>query len=554
MFKSEYKLKQYLSKNDLYSEPMEFIINNSCTPDEMLNISKESPKVFQSMQTNLEKVNNQSEITNICSGSVWKNKIDLKFDNKCVIPYLVYQDDFEINNPLGSKSGVQKLSAVYITFPLLNSEDISKLNNIFVACLTRSSSLEFGLAKNFGPLCSLLKNLEENGIQITINSKPKRVYLILSALVGDNLGLNTIMGFTRSFSANFFCRICRSHKDEMKKQTVENKLVLRTAEDYWQHLFQNDVSQTGIKEMCVFNAIPSFRAADNISVDIMHDIFEGICHVELCQILNCFVYDKKYFTLSILNNRKANFQYHRSDYGNKSVSITVKNLNSNKLKMSASEMQCFLHHLPLLVGELVPVKDPVWACLLLLIKLTNLCFLPSYNENTLNKLQNTIKNHHELYLDLFQKELTPKHHFVVHYPNVIRKLGPLKGLWVMRQEAKHKQAKLYLNNIACRKNVLMSAAIKWQFNLAGHLHSLQMKYQTDLLMGEYFDLSEKVFNVNFDSIEFNSNLLKNVLCCSKVHVNSVYYINVLTLVKIGLAETKLVNDHIPNIRSIKIDR
>ncbi|KAB0805319.1 hypothetical protein PPYR_02289 [Photinus pyralis] len=420
MFKSEYKLKQYLSKNDLYSEPMEFIINNSCTPDEMLNISKESPKVFQSMQTNLEKVNNQSEITNICSGSVWKNKIDLKFDNKCVIPYLVYQDDFEINNPLGSKSGVQKLSAVYITFP-----------------------------------------------------------------------------------------ICRSHKDEMKKQTVENKLVLRTAEDYWQHLFQNDVSQTGIKEMCVFNAIPSFRAADNISVDIMHDIFEGICHVELCQILNCFVYDKKYFTLSILNNRKANFQYHRSDY--------VKNLNSNKLKMSASEMQCFLHHLPLLVGELVPVKDPVWACLLLLIKLTNLCFLPSYNENTLNKLQNTIKNHHELYLDLFQKELTPKHHFVVHYPNVIRKLGPLKGLWVMRQEAKHKQAKLYLNNIACRKNVLMSAAIEWQFNLAGHLHSLQMKYQTDLLMGEYFDLSEKVFNVNFDSIEFNSNLLKNVLCCSKVH-------------------------------------
>jgi len=37
--------------------------------------------------------------------------------NKIVIPYFMYIDDFEINNPLGSHASVHSVSAIYDGFP-----------------------------------------------------------------------------------------------------------------------------------------------------------------------------------------------------------------------------------------------------------------------------------------------------------------------------------------------------------------------------------------------------------------------------------------------------
>lgn len=49
---------------------------------------------------------------------VWREKMG-NFRGLEVIPIRIYQDDFEVNNALGSKSGCQKISGIYITFPLL---------------------------------------------------------------------------------------------------------------------------------------------------------------------------------------------------------------------------------------------------------------------------------------------------------------------------------------------------------------------------------------------------------------------------------------------------
>lgn len=50
--------------------------------------------------------------------SVWKDKMK-NFEGLNVIPYRLYQDDFEINNAIGSKSGAQKISGIYLSFPLM---------------------------------------------------------------------------------------------------------------------------------------------------------------------------------------------------------------------------------------------------------------------------------------------------------------------------------------------------------------------------------------------------------------------------------------------------
>lgn len=50
--------------------------------------------------------------------NVWKKKME-NFEGLEVVPIRLYQDDFEINNPLGSKSGTQKISGIYLSFPPL---------------------------------------------------------------------------------------------------------------------------------------------------------------------------------------------------------------------------------------------------------------------------------------------------------------------------------------------------------------------------------------------------------------------------------------------------
>lgn len=60
----------------------------------------------------------------------------------------------------------------------------------------------------------------------------------------------------------------------------ENKSTLRTQVNYEEDITLN-LSLTGIKEICIFNSTPSFHVINNLSVDIMHDIFEGILHYDL---------------------------------------------------------------------------------------------------------------------------------------------------------------------------------------------------------------------------------------------------------------------------------
>lgn len=114
------------------------------------------------------------------------------------------------------------------------------------------------------------------------------------------------MGYSRSFSANYFCRICKIHKEKINEQYVENKLLLRNEDNYWQDVNQNNASLTDVREACIMYTLPSFRISNNISVDVMHDLFEGICHVEMCYILNNLILKRSYLTLDMLNYVKQN--------------------------------------------------------------------------------------------------------------------------------------------------------------------------------------------------------------------------------------------------------
>lgn len=52
---------------------------------------------------------------------------------------------------------------------------------------------------------------------------------------------------------------------------------MRNKENYEKYVTINDYKQTGIIENCIFNKLDDFHVTNNVGVDVMQDILEGVC-------------------------------------------------------------------------------------------------------------------------------------------------------------------------------------------------------------------------------------------------------------------------------------
>lgn len=470
---TEHKFKSLLKKNNLYFEAERFEIAGETVDSkgylfplkkniETLFTSK--PDLLLDMLLTYEEITSNNEngkITSLLDAEVWKVKIK-DFAGKTVLPILLYQDDIEVNNPLGSKAGKHKISTVYITFPLLDQFHISKLAYQIPASLTLSSDFSEGLYPNYYHLCLILKDLEENGIEFTIFNNKFKVHFVVATTVGDNLAQNMMLGYVMSFSVDYFCRFCVITKEKSESDVKENINLLRYNVDAL-------MRKLGVKRDSPLELeIKSLRILDCLSVDVLHDFLEGIVKLEMCGIIRHFLL-KGYFDLTFLNVSIARFtQYSRFEKKNKCCKIKKGHLDSNTLKMSASEICLFVKYFSLFVEEHVPYDDEYWIFFKILYKLLNKVMQSVFYENDLTELQKLIKEHHKKYKLLKlgnspnPQNLLPKHHLITHYVTSIRKLGPPKYLWVMRLEGFHKCLKHYANVTSSRKNILKSLADKLQ--------------------------------------------------------------------------------------------
>lgn len=433
----------------------------------------ELPGVFHSTLKTMETINNSDNgVNHFLKGSIWKQTLSNFKDSDIVIPYFLYHDDFETGNALGSHSTHNTISAFYMNFPTIPQYASSLLDNIFVIMLIKAKYLkEIGYTKSCTPLIDILKMLETDGIIIQLPSGDQRVYFVLGLLLGDNLGLNSMMGFVKSFSANFYCRMCKQLKSDMQRACVENSTFNRNIDNYNCDLENSNFNMTGLRERSPFNILNSFHVVQNLSVDIMHDLFEGVLKNDLSLIILHFIEVKKYFSLEILNIRKNAFDYGEIEIKNNSLPIKIEQLKTRRLKMSATETWCFVHFFSLMVGDLVPENDPVWKFFLLTQKLLDICLYSSFTTVELNDLNETIRLHNKLFLKLFNEPLKPKAHIMTHYARVIKSSGPLKYMWSLRNEAKHKELKSYANANASRVNICFSLAMKLCFKFSNKILS-----------------------------------------------------------------------------------
>lgn len=372
-----------------------------------------------------------------CCGSTCK-KSDL-FKDKNVIQIQLAMDDFEVCCPVKSKATKHKICGIYFQIRNLPANIVSKIDNIFLVALASSADLKSDNTLNDlnELITDELKILETKGFETT-DGKTWRGALVNMAC--DNLGANTVFGFSKGFNANYYCRLCEMSRDECEITTHELADKLRSKASHEEHIkLVNENPQCtltesmGVRMACLYNTLKNYDMFENVSFDIMHDMHEGIIPFFLTAFFEYCIEQKIYSENDIIRKIR-DFNYGYTFTKNKPSLLGMKKTH---LGQNASQSYCIIVHLPFIFHDAKEKLEKYWPLLEALLKCLQIVMSTSITESDLIHLENNIDTFLDGMLTL-NKRLTPKAHFLTHYPRAIRKIGPLKHFWTMRFESKHK--------------------------------------------------------------------------------------------------------------------
>lgn len=408
------------------------------------------------------KETDSQEFSDMHDGQTYKSN---KFfnENPGCLKIILYQDAFEIANPLGSAKKKHKVLAVYLSVANLPAYVRSNTNHMSLVLLCGEKDLkQFGCAKVFSEMLEDLKDLEENGISVDSKSIKGALYCI----AGDNLGSHSIGGFTENFSrSKYFCRYCEITRTEFENDDPNVCGPQRTPEAYDSAV--NDIASgdgeddKGIKVNSVFNALKAFHVCQpGLPPCLGHDIFEGVLSYDVALYLKYFIKKKKWFTYTLLNRRISQFKYKGSDALTKPCTVN----EGPKLSGQAIQNWNFLRLLPVLIGDKVQSpEDEVWQLILQLKDIVDLICAQRISVSQVAYLDIIIQEYLESRKCLFPEcTLKPKHHYLRHYPALILKFGPLIRLWTMRFESKHSYFKRCARHLKNFKNICLTLAERHQ--------------------------------------------------------------------------------------------
>lgn len=322
-FKTRFKRQKKMSSNPLYVHPSERAVGvriemllDKSTGDLMPHLiqsSLQTVSLIDTLNSFFACADNRriyfDQENHLCDentfscfrcGDLYKNSRFFQ-ENPNAIQLEIGTDDFEICNALCSKSNVHKLTAVYMVIHNLPSKYLSRLQNTYLVAVCNVDDLKRSTT-DFNNILELIvsevKYLEETGITLEDGQKLKGTIIYLGA---DNLGYNLALSLA-GHSASHFCRICELPKETCQQTTTEILSAYRSNESYQRDL--NFISDSGGKcnfkdthgvvRYCKLNDLNHFNIFENISVDIMHDLTEGVIPLVLKNLFE-FCFEAKIF-------------------------------------------------------------------------------------------------------------------------------------------------------------------------------------------------------------------------------------------------------------------
>ncbi|XP_036347292.1 uncharacterized protein LOC118756644 [Rhagoletis pomonella] len=153
---TEYKFFKYIQSKNLFHSFSEHTINNEIVPRIRLGnptLAETNSKAYitplrfqfkknfelksllRKTLNNTQFLQNQTQYSNFVNGSIFKSKEQKIGKGKLIIPYFLYSDDFETNNPLGSHTTKDSIRGCYYSFPTIPQYLLSSLEFILLSNL-----------------------------------------------------------------------------------------------------------------------------------------------------------------------------------------------------------------------------------------------------------------------------------------------------------------------------------------------------------------------------------------------------------------------------------
>ena len=398
--------------------------------------------------------------------------------NESALQIILYFDEFTAVNPIGPHAKKYKFAAFYFSLGNINIKLRSQLQSIHLLCLADSHLLQkHGLSVVLKPLLDDLKKLEEEGITIQRPEGNFQFYGSLLVAVADNLGSHMLGCYTQSFSAHRCCRFCFIQRQDLRTSTDPSVFQQRTVAGYEEQsvLVTQDPTFSsiyGLKGQSPLNRLSYFHVVDGLPPDIMHDLFEsGVVSTTLEAVVAHYI-AKGIFSVNYIEGRIEKFPYAKCDKTNKPDASSCVTGSTFRVKLKASQVWCLLRLFPLLVGHAVDEEDPAWEVVLALVEMVDTIMSPVLSHATIAFMNDKIQHFYSVRKQVFPEMLLkPKDHFTLHYPEMARKFGPLRGSWSMRFEAKHSFFKNVSRRTQNKKNLCLTMARRHQYQACVNLLS-----------------------------------------------------------------------------------
>ena len=403
-----------------------------------------------------------TELTSFGSSDVLKSVCAVRKDGHLLLLHL-YNDEFEIVNPIGSKRGKHKLNATYFTLGNLPNKYRSSLQHIHLLNIVKHNAVkEMGYSEVLAPLVDELVKLYTEGFTMTLpDGSFQKFYAILCTVSGDNLSSHALAGFRTVFSSGRVCRMCMIAHDDVASTVCETQVTLRCAETHAYHVQAvkenpDNAAIYGVTGPSVFQRLDYFDVVQGFPPDIMHDCCEGVMPAIVYGIVKHLV-DEKITTVRCINQKIASFVFQGADRVNKPEPFR----SDCSIIGSASQKMCLFRLLPFFVDlELCPDALKLYGLSReVMMFVFSRCVSRedlAYIEQKIEALRICINEHFP------RITVTPKFHYLIHYPTMMTRFGPLRNLWCMRFEAKHQYFKSVAASVGNFVNIAHTLATRHQ--------------------------------------------------------------------------------------------
>nr|XP_054930443.1 uncharacterized protein LOC126537830 isoform X1 [Dermacentor andersoni] len=447
VFRTEHSRSSFFKKEFLYVSPVEILLGKN-------KKNKNATFHYVPILSTLEAMLENEDVISPCDrilpetpgvlkdftdGNMFQS-IPLYKEHPEALKLILFQDAFEVVNPIGSAKKKHKLLAVYLILGNLYPWKRYAAHSLKLCLLCNENDLAyFGQAKVFMPLLDDLKKLEAGHF---VTSRGMRLFGTVTAILGDNLGSHGIGGFVENFSsASHICRFCIAERaDLFSPNALSGISEIRTPANYNSALLALQANgssiEKGVKFNSLFNQLKYFHVcAPGLPPCLAHDLFEGVVSFDISLYIKHFVTVLKWISLEDLNQRITCFHFKHDDLADRPCEVHFK----KALGGHAVQNWNMLRFLPLfLLGSIQSTENDIWQQVLLLSEIVLLVTAHSITLPMVMRLQDLIEDYMTGRAHLFPYvAMKPKHHYLIHYPFLITQFGPLIKMWTMRCESKH---------------------------------------------------------------------------------------------------------------------